>query len=120
MKIPFEGLIIIFNKNPVLKYIDIRNFRCDEDIDRDREKIIYSMDTSAFCFDEFEKGYIPIVINAIYDKVILYQDAVEILSNKYRDEYTDKEIRFAHNLCKLSRSGHLGYRRFDVMIEKVE
>ena len=116
--VPFQGLIIIFNKNPMLRYIDIRNFRCDDDIDTDREKIMYSMDTSIFCFSELEKGYVPIIINAIYDKVILYQDAVEILSNKYREEYTDKEIRFAHNLSKLNRSGHLGYRRFDIEIEK--
>lgn len=114
MKIPFEGLIIIFNKNPMLKCIDIRNFKGDDEIDKDRERIIYSMDTSAFCFDEFDKGYVPIIIKEVYDKVILYQDSFEIISNKYHEEYTDKEIRFAHNLCKLHRSGVFGYRRFKI------
>ena len=114
MKIPFEGLIIIFNKNPMLKCIDVRNFKGDDEIDKDRERIIYSMDTSAFCFDEFDKGYVPIIIKEVYDKVILYQDSFEIISNKYREEYTDKEIRFAHDICKLHRAGRLGYRRFKI------
>ena len=53
-------------------------------------------------------GDVPVMVSTIPKNHLEYQDAMDILRND--GVYTDKAIRFAHNICKMNVAGALDYK----------
>lgn len=108
----WRGLIVIFAKTPPHQDIHINNLVGDDDIGEiiknGSREVIYTMNKLDFSFDHLVRGYVPVMVSTVSKNYLEYQDAMDILNND--GKYTDKEIRFSHNIWKMNVAGALDYK----------